>query len=147
MRVGMRIAALVVALVAATLLISGCERESAPKLATDLEGTWVLESFMGIDQVRPSAKGVTTVMTLDGGQASGSGGVNQFAATYNTPNDDALLFGLPTFTETAGEEAPMMQEKAFFIALSMTEFYEIDGAGKLVLKNGDKRAVAVFRPK
>jgi len=147
MRVGMRVVVVAVALVVASMMISGCERESAPQLATDLEGTWVLESFTGIDEVRPSAKGVTTVMTLEGGQASGSGGVNQFAATYNTPNDGALLFGLPTFTETAGKEAPMMQEKAFFIALSMTEFYEIDGEGKLVLKNGDKRAIATFRPK
>lgn len=148
MRFGMRGVVVVVVLVFACLIVAGCSGAAKqPTLATDLEGSWVVESFGGVDELRPSAEGVTTTLDLKAGTASGNGGVNSYSTTYQTPEAGSLTFAEVATTSMAGEEDAMNQETGFFTALGMTERYEIDAGGKLVLSDESENTLLVLKRK
>ena len=79
-------------------------------------------------------RGVTSTLVLEDGQASGSGGVNTFRGSYESPADGELTFSPPASTRMAGPEVAMAQEAAFLKALEQTKRFELDG-DRLVLGN------------
>ena len=83
-------------------------------------------------------------MTMEAGTAGGSGGVNSYSATYETPGENALTFGRVVATQMAGEPAAMAQETAFFAVLEKTEHFEIK-EGKLVLSDADNNPLVVMK--
>ncbi len=115
----------------AVVALAGCTQSTGSDPAA-LEGTWTVESFGAPEGLTPADPAVTSQITLEGGKASGNGGVNSFSGTYETEDGTRLRFGPLAATEMAGPPAAMEQESAFFAALNDTRNYEIN-EGKLVL--------------
>jgi len=133
-----------VALVAVAFALVGCASTASTGPAA-LEGAWQLESFGGAQDLKAADPAVTTNMTMGAGTAGGSGGVNSYSATYQTPGENALTFGPVVATQMAGEQAAMAQETAFFAVLDKTEHFEIN-EGKLVLSDAGNNTLAVLKP-
>lgn len=129
-------------LVGVALLAGGCASAGTTDPGA-LDGTWTLESFGGANELEPAADGVTTTLTMAGGQATGNGGVNTFSGTYETPGEDALTFGPIASTKMAGPPEAQSQEDRFFKALDATEHFEIN-YGKLVLSDAGNNTLAIF---
>ena len=111
-----------------------------------LQGTWVAESFAGADDLVPADAEVTTELTLDDGQATGTGGVNRFMTSYEASEDGSISFGAVASTRMAGPDNAMAQETAFLSALESAERFEIDD-GRLVLTDaGDNTLVVLAQP-
>lgn len=132
-----------VALLALGVGLTGCAK-SGPDPAK-LEGKWRLESFGPADDFAPDPT-VTTEMKLEGGQASGKGGVNQFSGPYEAKDDGSLTFGAIVSTKMAGPEPAMTQENKFFEALGKTKRFDFNGE-KLVLGSSNNDTLAVLVPK
>lgn len=125
--------------------LSGCGDSSATTDSAELDGAWVLESLGGVSDLTPADPGVTSTLTLEDGQVSGSGGVNTFRGTYESPADGELSFSPLATTRMAGPEAAMVQESAFLKALEETARFELDG-DRLVLGNSANDTLAVLAP-
>lgn len=111
-----------------------------------LQGTWVAESFSGTDDLTPADPEVTTELTLDDGQATGTGGVNRFTTSYEATDDGSISFGMVASTRMAGPDNAMSQEAEFLTALESAEGFEIND-GKLVLTDaGDNTLVVLAQP-
>jgi heat shock protein HslJ len=78
----------------------------------------------------------------DRAQVSGSGGCNRFAGTY-TQSETAVTIGPLIATKMACEAAVMARERVFLDMLRAVRFADISHA-KLVLKDGDGKAIAVL---
>ena len=95
-----------------------------PAGGADLAGTsWVLASgpFAG------DIAGAGITLTFADGQASGTGGVNQYSGTYTSSADGALQFGPFAVTEMAGDPDAMALEQEYLTALAQTFGYTSDG--------------------
>jgi heat shock protein HslJ len=126
-------------------VLSGCSGSSANVDSATLDGAWVLESLGGVSDLTPADPSVTSTLTLEDGKASGTGGVNTFRGTYESPADGELSFSPLASTRMAGPEAAMLQEAAFLEALEETARFEIDG-DRLVLGNAGNDTLAVLSP-
>jgi heat shock protein HslJ len=133
------------AMVALLTALSGCGGPSASTDSSELDGSWTLESLGGVSDLTPADPGVTSTLVLEDGQASGSGGVNTFRGSYESPADGELTFSPPASTRMAGPEVAMAQEAAFLKALEQTKRFELDG-DRLVLGNAGNDTLAVLRP-
>ena len=131
-------------LVALTAL-SGCGGSGADSDSSGLDGAWVLESLGGVSDLTPADPGVTSTLTLEDGAVTGSGGVNTFRGTYESPADGELSFSPLASTRMAGPAPAMAQEAAFLAALEATARFELDG-DRLVLGNAGNDTLAVLRP-
>ena len=132
-------------MVAVMTALSACGSSSASTDSSELDGSWVLESLGGVSDLTPADPSVTSTLTLEDGRASGSGGVNTFRGTYESPADGELSFSPLASTRMAGPEAAMAQEAAFLKALDETARFELDG-DRLVLGNAGNDTLAVLRP-
>lgn len=141
-----RVTALLVAVVlAATAVVSGgCSPQAAEP--SELQGSWVLESFGGVKGLTAADPDVTTAMTLADGKATGNGGVNSFSSTYDAPKAGKVSFGPIASTRMAGPSNAMAQESAFFAALEKTRGFEIN-EGKLVLSDLGNDTLMVLAPR
>lgn len=142
-----RTAGLVAAIVGIGLAVAGCTGSAgtASTDTADLEGTWVLESLGGETELTPAGE-VTTELTLQDGEATGSGGVNRFNGTYEATDDGSISFGPIASTRMAGSEEAMAQESEFFAALDAAETFEFDD-GRLVLGDQGNNTLAVLTEK
>jgi heat shock protein HslJ len=139
-----RYAALATMLAVLTAL-SACGASSEATDSSELDGAWALESLGGVSDLTPADPSVTSTLTLEDGQVSGSGGVNTFRGTYESPADGELSFSPLASTRMAGPDAAMAQEAAFLQALEATARFELDG-DRLVLGNAGNDTLAVLRP-
>ncbi|PKQ29927.1 MAG: hypothetical protein CVT60_02725 [Actinobacteria bacterium HGW-Actinobacteria-10] len=128
-----------------SLALAGCVAPQEPR-ADLIEGTWMLESFGGSEGLSPSDPAVPTEITLDEGEAQGSGGVNSFVAAYTAEDGGTLAFDAIQATEMAGPPQAMEQESRFFEALSDVRRFESDGV-KLVLSDSGNNTLVVLVPK
>lgn len=120
---------------AAVLLMTACA--AAPDSSTPLllDGTaWALDSAAsGPLQARPADVDVTLVFAADG--VSGSGGCNQYRATY-TRDGDTLTFGPVGATKRGCMDGRGEIEQAWFAALGQPLTVSRDGS-ELVLSGAD----------
>jgi heat shock protein HslJ len=126
-------------------MVSGCSGASANIDSAELDGAWVLESLGGVSELTPGDPSVTSTLTLEDGKVSGTGGVNTFRGTYESPADGELTFSPLATTRMAGPDAAMQQEAAFLQALDETARFEFDG-DRLVLGNEGNDTLAVLLP-
>ena len=134
-----------VAVMGMATALGGCA-SSANTDPAALEGTWILESFGGTQDLIPADSTVTTEMTLKDGEASGSGGVNSFSGPYEASDDGKISFGPLAATLMAGPPAAMEQEAAFLGALEKAKRFEFN-EGKLVLSDLGNDTLVVLAPK
>lgn len=137
--------ACVAALAITAVLVTGCAASGGPDPAK-LEGSWQLESFGGTTELEPADSAVTTVITFQGGQVSGNGGVNSFGGPYKTSGGGGLEIGPVSATEMAGEPPAMEQEARFFEALGKTRHFEFN-EGNLILTSSGNDTLVVLAPK
>ena len=140
-----RTAWVLAALVGVVVLLGGCASSGASD-QSQLEGDWVLESFGGTDGLTPADPTVTSELTMLAGEATGSGGVNNFSGTYEASDDGDLSFGPLAATMMAGSPEAMDQETAFFQALAATKSFEIN-EGRLVLSDLGNNTLAILAPR
>lgn len=128
-----RTAAVLVALGLSTVLAACGDDESRDMDA--VEGSWALTEFDKADiDADPT---VATTITLEGGKATGNGGVNTFNGTYDVQEDGKISFGAMASTKMAGPENAMKQEQKFLAELEKVENFSYDAEDKeLELKDG-----------
>ena len=130
------------ALLATAVMVGGCGSSGGPAPA-ELEGSWILESFGGVDMPTPANPSVTSELILKDGAATGSGGVNSFSGSYEASGDGTISFGEIASTLMAGEPAAMEQETEFFAALKAAENFELND-GKLVLSDKGNNTLMIL---
>lgn len=113
-----------------------------------LEGTWVVESLAPTDDLDTSDLDtgdpeVQPRLTLEEGQARGTGGVNRFRTTYEVTVEGALSFGPIAATRMAGPEGAMRREVGFFTALRLATTVVV-AYDRLVLRDGEDRILVVL---
>jgi heat shock protein HslJ len=119
-------------LVLALLVVSGCSSgtgsSTSPSSATNgkmLEGkVWKATALSGVTTVL-TGKGTEVTAEFAAGELSGSGGVNRYTATYETPAADQITISQPAATLMAGPKAAMAQEQAYFTALAKATRYAV----------------------
>jgi heat shock protein HslJ len=90
-----------------------------------LEGkTWKATEIAGVSAVL-TEKGVEVTAVFAAGELSGSGGVNRYTATYETPSDGKIAISQPAATLMAGPPKAMAQEEAYFAALGKATRYAV----------------------
>lgn len=109
-----------------------------------LEGpTWQLTGVADASGVVSAApEGVTATATFADGRVSGSGGCNNYSATYTLDGDSLTVMPGP-MTMMACPEPQMTVEQQLMAALGATAAYEIAN-GELHLLNADGQVVATF---
>lgn len=128
-----------------TIALGGCVAPKEPA-ADRLEGTWMLESLGTPEGLQPSDAGVPTQITMEKGEAQGSGGVNSFVAPYQAQDGGTLSFGAIQSTEMAGSPQAMEQESQFFEALARTARFEFNGE-KLIFTSSGNDTLVILVPK
>ena len=111
----------------ALLAVSGCSSGAGPSASPSpssatsgkaLEGNvWKATAISGENTVL-AGKGTEVTAEFAAGGLSGSGGVNRYTATYETPAGDQIKISQPAATLMAGSKAAMAQEQAYFAALA-----------------------------
>lgn len=139
---------LVIGLTTLVLAAAGCGSGSGGAVTDPaaLQGTWVAESFAGPDDLAPADPEVTTELSLDDGQASGTGGVNRFTTGYEATDDGSISFGMVASTRMAGPDNAMAQETEFLTALESAERFEINDGKLVLLDAGDNTLVVLAQP-
>lgn len=102
-----------------------------------LSGTGAMTSVV-------SSAAVSAAFAPDG-TLSGSGGVNQYSATYKVDGDKMSIGPDITSTEMAGSDLAMAQEAAYLKALPKTASYKI-AQYTLTLYDGSGQALAEYVP-
>lgn len=110
-----------------------------------LEGTWVVESLAPTGDLETGDPEVQPRLTLEDGQAHGTGGVNRFHTTYEVTEDGSLTFAPIAATRMAGPEEAMRREVGFFTALRLVTTVVVVH-DRLVLRDGGDRILAVLAP-
>lgn len=108
-----------------------------------LEGSeWVLSGMETgeITQSSPARLGFGTENDL-----KGTGGCNDFQASYRVDPPTGLSFGKLAATLRGCTAGLAQQERLVFRALGRTKAYEIDEAGELVLYEADGKALLRFK--
>jgi heat shock protein HslJ len=119
-------------LAVALLVVSGCSSgtgsSASPSSASNgkaLEGkVWKATTISGVTTVL-AGKGTEVTAEFAAGDLSGSGGVNRYTATYETPAGDQIKISQPAATLMAGSKAAMAQEQAYFAALMKAAKYAV----------------------
>ena len=132
MKSATRFTILLVAVLAAGVVLTGCASRSGDAQAADVEGTWVAESFGGATSLTPVDPSVTSEITLKGGEATGNAGVNTFSGPYVATTKGVIDIGPLDVGKAKGAANAMKQETAFIAALDKAEHWELN-QGKLVL--------------
>jgi len=109
----------------ALLAVSGCSSGAGPSASPSsatggkaLEGkVWKATAISGVTTVL-AGRGTEVTAEFAAGELSGSGGVNRYTATYETPAGDQIKISQPAATLMAGSKAAMAQEQAYFAALA-----------------------------
>lgn len=99
------------------------------KNEVSLVGSWKVTGINNGSQAVVSVIATSTV-TMDfaeGGKLSGTGGVNQYTATYTTSGPRGIAISQPTTTRMAGPAELMTQEQEFLSALQAATVYELKG--------------------
>src|SRR5262245_18266672 len=108
-----------------------------------LEGTyWLLGEIVNGDATTPVASGTNASLILTDGSGGGSGGCNQFVASYEL-SGDSLSFGEIASTLMACDDATMALEDQYFAALGLVAGYAIDGSA-LTLTDADGATVLTY---
>ena len=108
-----------------------------------LEGTlWHLTDLRLSGAYAPVPAGANATLTLMDGQASGSGGCNQYSAPY-TLDGDSLTFGTLISTLILCEGAPGLVETYYFADLPAVAGWAIEG-DVLTLSADDGQPVVAF---
>jgi heat shock protein HslJ len=133
----MRILLLSVMMLAATLLIVGCQTPSPSPDLLPLTGTkWLLTELNG--KPLAATAGLTTpTLTLDAAakRASGVSGINRYSGGYELV-DAKLKFGMFMGTRMAGPPAAMAVESEFLQAMSGVTEWKIEGRQLQLLGGG-----------
>ena len=109
-------------------------------VGSGLAGTsWQLTSLNGVD-VLPNVR--MTANFGEDGQVTGSGGCNNYFASYEVEGND-IAIGPAGATMMACPAPISEQEAIFFAGLASAATYELQ-AEQLVLRDGDGKAVATF---
>ena len=140
-----RVLSLVMLLLTAAVLVCGCASSGGVD-TSQLEGSWVLESFGAPNGLTPADPTVTSEMSLTADEAQGTGGVNSFSGPYEAKSDGSISFGPLAATEMAGPPAAMAQEARFFQALEAARSFELH-EGKLVLSDSGNNTLVILAPK
>ena len=118
--------------------LNGCAGETVNLLIGE---EWVVEDIGGggvIDFAR------TSMLFGDDGKVSGSGACNRFGGTYALTGE-GLSFGPIAATKKACPPAVMDQENRFFDAIEITDRFEIDDTGALILIGADQPLLTARR--
>ncbi len=108
-----------------------------------IEGTtWQLTNLRLSGAYAPIPPGATTTLTLEDGQASGTGGCNQYSVPY-TLDGYSLTFGTVTSTLMLCEGAPGMVETFYFADLPAVVHWGTEG-DTLTLSADDGQPVLAF---
>ena len=111
----------------ALLVSSGCSSGAGSSASPSSTGADNSKALEGQVWKATEIAGVTTILAEKGtevtaafaaGEVSGSGGVNRFAATYETQAGDLIQISQPAATLMAGPPEAMAQEEAYFAALT-----------------------------
>lgn len=110
-----------------------------------LDGSYELMHFTVKKSIVPLIAGTRLTAKLEGGKVSGSGGINDYHATYNATHDappSTLGISGLTHTKKPGPQDVMDQENRFFDGLRAAKDITY-GEGTLALSwdNGDKSLV------
>ena len=116
----------------ALLVVSGCSSGLGPGASPSSAGTgkalegrvWEATAISGVTTVL-TGKGTEVTAEFAAGELSGSGGVNRYTATYETPAGDQIKISQPAATLMAGSKAAMAQEQAYFAALTKATKYAV----------------------
>jgi heat shock protein HslJ len=109
--------------------------QAAP--ADPLAGTsWVVTGINNGNQAVVSPASGTTVTAQFGtdGQMSGSGGCNDYSASY-TAVDGSIVIGPVAATQKACDPAVMQQEAEYFAALAAAHAFDISGGSTLTIRD------------
>jgi heat shock protein HslJ len=129
--------ALTASLVAGVFLLAACGGDDDDAAAPpSLDGTsWSLVE--GMDITIPDDGEMT--IAFEGGRASGSGGCNRFAGSYEQ-DGDSISLGRLASTRMACAEAVMTAERSYHSALESVTSWSATG-GVLVLSDGGGEAL------
>lgn len=111
------------------ILVVGCVAATSGSVGLD-GSEWTLATLGG----QPPVAGSNVTLAFAGGNASGSGGCNQYRGPY-TADGSSLTFGPLIATKRACLSPEMnQQETAYLDALSKTATYEVTG-DRLILRD------------
>jgi heat shock protein HslJ len=99
------------------------------KTEVSLLGAWTVTGYNNGKQAVTSVVASATI-TMDFGEAgalTGSGGVNNYTATYETTGSGEIQISQVASTKMAGPENLMQQEQQFFTALEASKSYQLRG--------------------
>jgi heat shock protein HslJ len=134
MNLARRSATVLLALGLSTSLVACGDDSSRDRAA--VEGSWALVEFDALDiDANPT---VATTLVLEGGKATGNGGVNAFTGTYDAPEDGKISFSELSSTKMAGEPAAMEQEARFLSEIAKVENFEYDAEDSELELKDDK---------
>jgi heat shock protein HslJ len=141
----MKILLLSVVMLAATLLIVGCQTPAPSPDLLPLTGTpWMLTELNG--KALTATDGLTTpTLTLDAAakRASGVSGINRYSGGYELV-EAKLKFGMFMGTRMAGPPAAMAVESEYLQTMSAVTEWKIQGRELQLL--GDGKVLLRFAP-
>lgn len=120
---------------------------ASPTLPMDLTHTqWTLQSFGPAGAEVPVVEGSTiTLEFLEGAQAGGSGGCNQFGALYHIQQNTIVFEGLTSTLRACSDEQITQQEQQYFQALQNTVEFELLGDQLFILYDGGSSKLNFIR--
>lgn len=133
------------ALVAVAFALGGCSSSPGAD-PSELEGSWLLESFGAPTGLTPADPEVVTEIDLGAGTVGGYGGVNSFTSSYEAADPGEVTFGPISATLMAGSANAMQQEADFFQALEEAARFEIV-EGNLVLSDPGNNTLIILTPR
>jgi heat shock protein HslJ len=120
---------------------SGSETTSAEPAASSLAGTaWDLAA---VDGSAVQVEGVSWIAFGDGGEATGSGGCNDFNGPYTEDGGSLTIGPLAATLRACTDPALEEQEAAFFAALDATQQFSLTES-ELTLQDGEGGELAVL---
>jgi len=105
-----------------------------------LAGSWSASLIGG----QPTVPGTMVTANFSGGQVTGSGGCNNYTASFST-NGNNVTISYPMAGQMACAPEVLDQETRYFQNLSRAATYEISG-NNLTLRDGGGAVVVVFGP-
>jgi len=118
------------------------EQPAAPLRLENMTWTLTTVAAPGTQAVSSTVAGTTVTLALDAGSASGSGGCNNYHASYET-SASTLSFGPVASTKKMCEQSVADQEHAFITGLEATASYAVQG-DQLTLLDADGRLLLGF---
>lgn len=104
---------------------------------TGLEGQqWNLVSFGPEGSETPVAEGSMVTLTLENGQAGGSGGCNSYGTPYQLRGEEITFERVTSTLMACAEEAVTQQEQVYFQALETATLYEVQDNRLVITYDG-----------